>query len=163
MERKAFDQLLYDENDAIAKEAVRSFLEAVWGYPVTEGGQYDVDLLIYEEDTICGYVEVERRHNWDKQHFPFDTLNIPERKRKFFTLDQPSLLFAVSKDCKWAVFVPGEIVLQCPVKMLDNKFCFQEPFFVVPIEYCMLVDLEKKPDGVKTPPGQPCDKQGGED
>jgi hypothetical protein len=74
--------------------------------------------------------------------------NIPERKRKFFTLDQPSLLFAVSKDCKWAVFVPGEIVLQCPVKMLDNKFCFQEPFFVVPIEYCMLVDLEKKPDGV---------------
>ena len=148
MERKAFDQILYDENDAIAKEAVRSFLEAVWGYPVTEGGQYDVDLLIYEEDTICGYVEVERRHNWDKQHFPFDTLNIPERKRKFFTLDQPSLLFAVSKDCKWAVFVPGEIVLQCPVKMLDNKFCFQEPFFVVPIEYCMLVDLEKKPDGV---------------
>jgi hypothetical protein len=79
-----------------------------------------------------------------------------------FTLDQPSLLFAVSKDCKWAVFVPGEIVLQCPVKMLDNKFCFQEPFFVVPIEYCMLVDLEKKPDGVKTPPGQPCDS-GGED
>jgi hypothetical protein len=162
MERKAFDQVLHDENDAIAKEAVRSFLEAVWGYPVTEGGQYDVDLLIYEEDTICGYVEVERRHNWDKQHFPFDTLNIPERKRKFFTLDQPSLLFAVSKDCKWAVFVPGEIVLQCPVKMLDNKFCFQEPFFVVPIEYCMLVDLEKKPDGVKTPPGQPCDS-GGED
>jgi hypothetical protein len=32
----------------------------------------------------------------------------------------------------------------------------------VPIEYCMLVDLEKKPDGVKTPPGQPCDS-GGED
>jgi len=26
----------------------------------------------------------------------------------------------------------------------------------------MLVDLEKKPDGVKTPPGQPCDS-GGED
>jgi hypothetical protein len=84
MERKPFDQVLHDENDAIAKEAVRSFLEAVWGYPVTEGGQYDVDLLIYEEDTICGYVEVERRHNWDKQHFPFDTLHIPERKRKFF-------------------------------------------------------------------------------
>jgi hypothetical protein len=93
---------------------------------------------------------------------PLTRFNIPERKRKFFTLDQPSLLFAVSKDCKWAVFVPGEIVLQCPVKMLDNKFCFQEPFFVVPIEYCMLVDLEKKPDGVKTPPGQPCDS-GGED
>jgi fibronectin type 3 domain-containing protein len=74
MERKPFDQVLHDENDAIAKEAVRSFLEAVWGYPVTEGGQYDVDLLIYEEETICGYVEVERRHNWDKQHFPFDTL-----------------------------------------------------------------------------------------
>jgi fibronectin type 3 domain-containing protein len=77
MERKPFDQVLHDENDAIAKEAVRSFLEAVWGYPVTEGGQYDVDLLIYEEDTICGYVEVERRHNWDKQHFPFDTLQHP--------------------------------------------------------------------------------------
>ena len=150
--RKTFSKALFDENDSIAKEAVRGFLEDSWGHPVTEGSQFEVDLIIWENDNICGYVEVERRHNWEDT-FPFPTLHIPERKRKFFTLDQPSLLFAVRKDCKAAIFVPGEIVLRCPVKMLDNKFCFQEPFFIVPIEYCMLVDLEKKPDGEEAPPG----------
>ena len=55
-------------------------------HKIVEGAQFGVDLKVYDkEDNLVKNVEVEVRISWKSDFkFPFDTVNIPERKRKFF-------------------------------------------------------------------------------
>ena len=85
-------------------------------------------------------MEVERRHNWQNK-FPFETLHIPFRKKKFFTLSKPTILFSVKADLTEALWVDNNTILQCPVERKDNKYMKGEYFFVVPIRVCAKVIL----------------------
>jgi hypothetical protein len=137
---KPFSRSLHDENDGPAQDAVWRFLFSTWGLDVEEGDTYGVDLVCYRGKEKTGYVEVERRHNW-KERFPFDTLHIPYRKKKFFDLDKPTVLFAVKADLTEAFWVDNNTILQCPVERKDNKYMKGEYFFCVPIESCAKVIL----------------------
>ena len=69
---KPFDQNLYDENDKVAKEAVRDLIKYKWGFESQEGEKYGVDLVIAGGSGVW-YAEVERRHNWVGV-FPYNLL-----------------------------------------------------------------------------------------
>jgi hypothetical protein len=97
--RKKFSQEQYDQDDAPAKKAVQKFLFKKWKSISINGGQYDVDLKCFRDGKIVTYVEVERRHNW-KRDFEWQTIHVPERKRKFFVLDKPTYIFSVRSDLK---------------------------------------------------------------
>lgn len=137
---KPFDQALFDENDRVAKEAVRDFIKYQWSLDATEGDKYGVDLIVRDGESIIGYAEVERRHNWVGQ-FTFQTVHVPYRKKKFFEMAKETALFAVSQDMSQAMGARGEDILASPVVRVDNRYMADEPFFDVPTEKWKTVEL----------------------
>jgi hypothetical protein len=111
--RKKFSQEQYDQDDAPAKKAVQKFLFKKWKSISINGEQYDVDLKCFRDGKIVTYVEVERRHNW-KRDFEWQTIHVPERKRKFFVLDKPTYIFSVRSDLRKAYWTHGDNVLASP-------------------------------------------------
>lgn len=129
---KPFSRELHDQNDEPAKNAVWRYLFNNWKVEVEEGDTYGVDLVCFRDREIVGYVEVERRHNWVGD-FPFDSVHVPFRKKKFLDLDRPMTLFSVKRDLSQALWCPGEDIKNAPVEVKSNKFMTQEKFFVVPL------------------------------
>ena len=129
---KPFSRELHDQNDEPAKNAVWRYLFNNWKVEVEEGDTYGVDLVCFRDREIVGYVEVERRHNWVGD-FPFDTVHVPFRKKKFLDLDRPMTLFSVKRDLSQALWCPGEDIKNSPAEVKNNKFMHQEKFFVVPL------------------------------
>jgi hypothetical protein len=138
---KLFDQKLFDENDSIAKTAVSKYLKNNFDVCVFWGYEYFIDLLVVSSIKSIALIEVDRRSNWvDK--FPFDTVHVPFRKKKYFvdTL-YPTYLFSVRFDCKEALFCDGETIINSPVVTKPNKYSSGEPFFAVPLEHWTLIQL----------------------
>lgn len=129
---KPFSRELHDQNDEPAKNAVWRYLFNNWKVEVEEGDTYGVDLVCFRDREIVGYVEVERRHNWVGD-FPFDSVHVPFRKKKFLDLDRPMTLFSVKRDLSQALWCPGEDIKNAPVEVKSNKFMTQEKFFIVPL------------------------------
>jgi hypothetical protein len=140
--RKKFSQEQYDQDDAPAKKAVQKFLFKKWKSISINGEQYGVDLKCFRDGKIVTYVEVERRHNW-KRDFEWQTIHVPERKRKFFVLDKPTYIFSVRSDLRRAYWTHGDNVLASPTIIMDNKECKQEEFFDVPLDKWTLPPLEE--------------------
>lgn len=138
--RKPFSGDQFKKDDRPAKVAVRDYLIKNWEVWVSEGDRYEVDLVCYREGKLVGYVEVERRHNWVND-FPFPTVHVPARKKKFFQSALPTVLFSVRSDLKKSLWCPGELIQDCEIQLLDNKHCEKEDFYVVPLNYWTLVDL----------------------
>lgn len=136
---KPFDQDLYDENDKIAKEAVRDLIKYKWGFESQEGEKYGVDLVISGGSGVW-YAEVERRHNW-LGVFPYKTVHVPYRKKKFFDKFEETALFAVSKDLSQAMWARGKDILASPVVNIDNRYMKNEPFFDVQVGLWKTVQL----------------------
>jgi hypothetical protein len=114
--RKKFSQEQYDQDDAPAKKAVQKFLFKKWKSISINGEQYDVDLKCFRDGKIVTYVEVERRHNW-KRDFEWQTIHVPERKRKFFVLDKPTYIFSVRSDSEEGLL---DTRRQCPCVPHDH-------------------------------------------
>ena len=139
---KKFSPELHAENDGPAKEAVLAYIRKRWGKECKEGGKYDVDIQIYEYGQLIGFAEVERRPDWTAE-FPFPTVNIPFRKRKFFVLDLPTIMFSVNHNCDHALWCRSDIILDSLVVENKNKYVkANEQFFSVPLRYWKLVCLQ---------------------
>ena len=58
--------------------------------------KYGVDLIAYDDGNKIGYVEVEVRVSWKSDIFPFDSLHVPERKKKLLENDLHTVLVSVN-------------------------------------------------------------------
>lgn len=138
--RKPFDRQLFEENDKIAKDAVRRYLETR-GVRVEEGDRYDIDLYAFKGWDLVAAIEVERRPGWTDK-FPFSTVHVPHRKAKFLEITKvPSYLFSVRADCKAALWCKGKVIMESPVVEMSNRYLSNEKFFDVPIEQWNYVNL----------------------
>lgn len=137
---KPFSPELHAENDGPAKDAVMAFIKRAWNLEPREAGKYDCDLDVYERGALIAHVEVEKRSHWTGD-FPFATVNVPTRKRKFFLLDLPTLLFSVKADFTQALYTRGDIILDSPIVDNPNRYLKDEKFYSVPIRYWKLVKL----------------------
>ena len=79
---KAFDKKLHAAHDPQSREVVKKYYLDTHNITLIDGKtRYSVDLITEDEKT---QVEVEHRIVWKGDDFPYDTINIAERKRKFF-------------------------------------------------------------------------------
>lgn len=86
---KKFDPELHKKADEPAKTVTKYYCGR-FGYDAEDNPNiYGVDLIVPD---VC-YIEVERRFMWKSDKFPFASLHIPHRKRKFFNQDMPVLVF----------------------------------------------------------------------
>ena len=79
--RKKFDKELYDIYDSVSKEAARDALQKK-GYTVCDNIDKYAQDLVAEKDGKMFLVETEVKNVWKGPEFPYDTVQLPERKKK---------------------------------------------------------------------------------
>jgi len=138
MVRKRFSRELYAQYDDLAKEAADKMVEYFCVDNFTDGdNQYKVDRKGIKDGEHILNVEVEVKMAWAKglDDFPYDEINLPERKEKYTKLDKPTSFVIFSKDLKGAVVFTDHTVSNCNKVEVKNKYCPQgELFFKIPIE-----------------------------
>lgn len=94
--KRSFNKEAYDLFDKRCKEeGIQLFLDCFKIKAEENPFQYDVDLLLYIDNTLIptGYCEVEIRNIWNSDEFPYDTVSIPYRKKKWFESHSKAIFF----------------------------------------------------------------------
>jgi len=103
---------------------------------------YGVDLVAYKDNKKIGYVEVEVRNSWKTDLFPFDTLNVPERKRKLLINNMKTYFISVNKNGSMAFICTAKRVLASDLQESKNKYVESgEKFFKVDLKDMVLIKL----------------------
>ena len=139
-----FNQKIYDESDSPAKDAVRRYLRKrkaiIEEHP---HGKYGVDLFVIYKNGRKVFLEVERRWVWKEGRFPYETIHIPLRKKKFCGLEHPTYFLSFRKDLRAMIVIPSEalkkkFILEVPNRRVSHG----EEFYDIPLKYTKFVNLE---------------------
>ncbi len=133
-EKKRFDRALYEEYDKKARKATTDYLKGI-GFEVCEHpNRYAQDLIAFSPmDNYEFYAECEVKVIWDSEEFPYETVQLPQRKQKFF--DGNTKFFIWNKGLTKAItFWDSEISDLIPVEV-PNKYVHKgEYFYQIPLE-----------------------------
>lgn len=141
-ERKRFDRELFDKYDKAAREATTRVLKAK-GYDVIEHpDRYAQDLIAYMPlDDYEFHVECEVKRVWKELEFPYDSVQLPQRKQKFF--DGKTQFYIWNEPLtRAASFWDFDIADLTPVEV-PNKYMYKdEYFFQIPLEMVVFIDAD---------------------
>lgn len=129
---KKFDEDLFSKNDPKSRKIIRDFF-AEFGIKLMDNiNKFGVDLVSEDERTR---IEVEHRHNWVDGEFPFEDVNVPERKYKFFK-DGNCQYVIISKNYDYLGFICGYKLKKYMkdefLRVSPNKFEEREYFYKIP-------------------------------
>lgn len=141
---KKFDKTLYDLNDDVAKGAAVGLFGKL--FPHTEikenTDKYGIDMIIYEDGEVVGYLETEVKNVWKGDSFPFSTIQFPKRKVKFISLKVPTFFCMINSEGTKALVITGNDLIESPLKMVSNKYIQEgEYFFQVDKKRARFFDL----------------------
>lgn len=146
--RKPFSQQLFDDNDSAARQAVTDYLMATEDCSVTHNPDpYSIDLLVRSGLEDERGVEVEVKRVWRGKHFPWKTVQLPERKKKFLKLVDSGKLgridyWVLNAELTHAWVIPGELLNRMLPEEVPNRYVARgEKFYQIPISLCKLVEL----------------------
>lgn len=149
MTRKPFDQKLLESNDPSAREAIRDYIGRSGLFVRDNPDIYGPDLIVYKGFKPLSFVEVEVKLVWKpEQHaFPWDTVQLPERKLKFLNLGLPIEFFILRADLERAVFFTDNVVAKSPIEEVKNKYVkVGELFCRIDIRECQVIDITPEED-----------------
>lgn len=134
-----FDKESFRRADAKAREVTTEFLSR-YGYTVAEHpNKYAQDLVAGKGDKTF-LVECEQKSLWKGLVFPFDSIQLPERKQKFF--EERTLFFIWNNEWTSAVmFWSDKIKHLDPVEVPNRRIARGEYFFQIPLELTKQVKL----------------------
>lgn len=139
---KVFDQAHYDADDN-AKFQLIDWLEKRNGFMAwVNDDQYGIDVLALRNGEQFEF-EVEVKHNWTDEAFPFDTVHWSARKLKFAKPSKLNWFAMFNSKRTRALFVSGVVMLDCPVVVKDTKYTQGEKFVAVPLGRCILRDMRR--------------------
>jgi hypothetical protein len=128
---KPFDLALYDADDN-AKEQVIQWLNG-YGYSMeVNSNQYGIDLVGFDNNGKAVTVEVEVKHHWTGPAFPFPTVHVSARKRKFFAPD--SYLVMVNHDRTHCLTLNYETLSWGRLITKPTIYTVNEQFVEVPVD-----------------------------
>jgi len=142
--RKPFEQKLLEANDPSAREAIKDYIGRSGLYVRDNPDIYGPDLIVYKGFKPLSFVEVEVKLVWKPEQyaFPWDTIQLPERKLKFLNLGLPIEFFILRADLERAVFFPDTVVAKSPVEEVRNKYVkVGELFCKIDIRECQVIDI----------------------
>lgn len=140
--RKKFDRELFEANDTAARHAVTRYILATSDVTVENNpDKYGVDLLV--TGGLMDYaVECEIKRVWKGEDFPWDTLQLPERKAKFIRAGVPVEFWILNNELTHAMVIQTDVLLSLTPVEVPNKYVAQgEKFFQVPIDRCRKLRL----------------------
>jgi len=131
---KPFDAQMYGADDN-AKHDVIKWLEGRGFTAWVNPDQYGIDVLALYEGNLLSF-EVEVKHNWKGDKFPFDAVHFSARKLKFAT---PNSYFTMLNNERSLVLVTtGVIVAASPIVSKQTKYTASERFIEVPLARCVI-------------------------
>ena len=137
---KKFDKNLYEANDHAKNKAIKYF-NRIGMEAIVNPDQYGIDLIVDNKF----YCEVEVKHNWKGSKFPFYTLQLSDRKRKFAIQDSdeyPVIFMVINSEHTHALVAKGRDVISSPCEEVSNKYIQKgEYFFQIPIKKTVKVKL----------------------
>ena len=146
--KKPFDQNLYDADDP-AKQQILDWLTSQGFNGEINPDQYGIDIIgDFGGEPFAAEVEV--KHNWVGERFPFKTVHFSARKLKF--LDRPvNTCFMMLNHERTHVLIVGKPYLQSAIIVTkDTIYTTEEQFIEVPLAYCSIESLESKQDDNRT-------------
>lgn len=140
---KVFDQRHYDQDDN-AKHDLIDWLERRNGFMAwVNDDQYGIDVQAIRNGEQFEF-EVEVKHNWDTEAFPFDTVHWSARKLKFAKPSKLNWFVMFNNARTRALFASGEVLLSCPVVVKNTKYSQGEKFVEVPLSRCMFRAMKER-------------------
>jgi len=137
---KAFDPVLYGDDDS-AKYDVLRWLESMGHVVCVNPDEYGIDLLgIWGEENTAWEVEV--KHNWRGEHFPFDSVHYSVRKRKFIQPDVHTYFVTVNHERTMLLCIKGEDFMDGKLIQKSTIYTQDEWFVEVPIRKGIFMSLE---------------------
>lgn len=134
-----FSPEAFNRADALAREATTNYLSGL-GYTVTPHPDMYAQDLVAEKDGKQFLVECEQKTLWKGQRFPFQSVQLPERKRKFF--NTRTLFFIWNNEWDSAmVFWSTQIQHLEPVEVPNRRIARGEYFFQIPLSLTKQVKL----------------------
>ncbi len=134
--RKPFSKSLHAKNDPRSREIVKMFFASQRIILIDHPNKYDIDLLT-EDGKLR--VEVERRVVWKEEKFPFPSIHVLERKKKFFEAGDTHYCI-VSKNYDYLGFISSTTIS----KYMDSKYLIEIPNkFVKRGEYAYDIPIDK--------------------
>lgn len=141
MKHKTFDYGLYNGNDDEARQNTIEWLD-YHGYDAKpHPNPYAQDLVATCRRTDKQFlVECEVKRVWKRGDFPFQSVQLPERKKKFF--DEKTLFFIWSgTGLRAVIFWSSSIKHLEPVEVKNKYVSEGERFFQIPLELVRQVEL----------------------
>lgn len=137
--RKRFDKKLFEEFDRSARDAARLHYTSLGYHVADHPNQYMQDLIASKDDsTFC--VEVEVKRVWKSDIFPYETVQLPERKKKFTDTLTQFMIF--NNSLSHAITFWSEQLLELEPVEVPNRYCYEgELFFQVPIKDCEIIKV----------------------
>ena len=139
---KPFDPDLHNDNDPLGREAVKRYQRTRNRHAIDNPNPYGVDLLIYENDELIFYTEVEVRTCWTNHTFPYPTIHIPERQTKLLTNDKPTLYAVIKPTGTHMLVCSADTILNAPRHEIPNRYLpNNEYFYDVPLDQMRLIHI----------------------
>jgi len=142
MRTKRFSKEDFERYDNAARQMTQKHLELTGHTVEPHPDRYAQD-LIATKDGASIYVECEVKVVWSGSTFPYETVQLPQRKQKFFA--QPTLFYIWNKQLDCAVtFLSEDIKDLTPVEV-PNKYVYKgEYFFQIPLDLTNKVKVRIK-------------------
>jgi hypothetical protein len=138
MATKAFNPILFKENDRLARAAGKKYWQSLGHDVIDNPDRYGADLIVDNKF----YCEVEIKKVWSGKEFKYDTLQVPERKKKFANLDMPCKFMVFNNEETLGFLCEGETLMASPVVEVPNRYVYKgEFFFQVPVANTQLIEV----------------------
>ena len=143
--RKRFDRELWLENDKKARNGVKKIFRGLQGFTVKDHSDHrKVDLEVFKNGKHVANVETEIKRVWRTEEFPYESVQFPERKRKFTELEKPTLFIMFNANLGSYVVVTDADLANSPSVEVPNKYVFKdEYFFQVPLDNVFFNEIKK--------------------
>lgn len=143
--RKKFDKELFAAFDLQAREKTKEYLVSL-GYEVKDNPNKYAQDLIASKDGKQFFAECEVKLVWKDEEFPYETIQLPERKKKFFT--SRTLFFIWNKKLDNAIYFWSDHIKDLTPVEVPNKYVYKgEYFYQIPLDMTKRVSCCKKDVG----------------
>ena len=143
--RKKFDRDLWKENDKKARKGVEKLISKFKGLEVRPHKDHrKVDLELFKNGKHIANVETEIKRVWKAKQFQYESVQFPERKKKFCGLEKPTIFVMFNFDMDNYLVVTDTDLINSPVKEVPNKYVYKdEYFFQVPLDNVYMGNIKE--------------------
>lgn len=101
--------------------------------------EHGIDIIAVDPFQNEVLIEVEVKNNWDNDKFPFDTIHLPERKRKF--IKRNSVFCILNKFRDKALFISSADFVYGRKIIKDSTYQKSDDYVEIPETRCRYVNL----------------------